>query len=80
MYAPSEAKTCTLQVKQKHHVRSKWSKNIMYAPRETETSCTLNVKQKKSSTLQVKQKHHVRSKWNNNIMNAPRETKTSYTL
>jgi hypothetical protein len=30
MYAPSKAKTCTLQVKQKHHVHSKWSKNIMY--------------------------------------------------
>jgi hypothetical protein len=28
------------QVKQKHHVRSKWSKN-MYASSETKTSCTL---------------------------------------
>jgi hypothetical protein len=43
--------------------RSKWNKNIMSAPSETKTSCT----------LQVKQKHHVRSKWNKNIMYAPSE-------
>jgi hypothetical protein len=64
MYASSETKTsCTLQVKQKHHVRSKWNKNIMSAPSETKTSCT----------LQVEKKHHVRSKWNKNIMYAPSE-------
>jgi hypothetical protein len=58
------------EVKQKHHVRSKWNKNIMYAPSETKTSCT----------LQVKQKHHVRFKWNKDIMYAPSETQTPCTL
>jgi hypothetical protein len=40
-----------LQVKQKHHVRSKWNKNIMSAPSEKKTSGTLQVKRLEIQTI-----------------------------